>query len=77
MSKPVTREDWFNLLPEDVREKAYANLEREEGKEEMKDYLKMHQNHMSEALMGAFIFELSNEGLKYWLEILEDYPDKD
>ena len=54
-----TRREWYQLLPEDIREKAIKNT----------DYLEGKCESLHRALNGGFTFSISPEGSKYWNEI--------
>jgi hypothetical protein len=57
-----TIQEWLNELPEDVRDKAIANTD--------KDLLEINlYNRLSHALEGAFVWALTPEGWDYWDKI--------
>lgn len=58
-----TIKEWFNDLPEDVREKALKNTNEA--------VLKQKSINLKMALLGAFTWEFSPEGYEYWKSIHE------
>jgi len=54
-----TVKEWYDLLPEDIRIKAYANTHL--------NHLQHSENTLNRALWGSFIFSQTPEGQEYWL----------
>ena len=65
--KQYTVEQWFKLLPPDIRKKAisYAN--------EQNHNLKRLVTTMYDALIGGFYWHKTKEGIMYWDEIAENH----
>lgn len=66
-----TRKEWFDLLPEDVREQAMKNVISENGIDYQEFMLLKHKNMWS-CLNASFVFEFTNEGDRYWSKIASD-----
>ena len=60
-----TREQWFSLLPHDIRDKANNNTIKQYGEEG----LKKKDNTFSESLESAFVWIDTEEGFLFWNEI--------
>lgn len=59
--KKYTKEQWLNLLPLEIKEKAIANINRQ--------MLSILATSLSEVINGFFIWDSSPEGHEYWREI--------
>lgn len=73
----TVRQFFEKRLPVDVLEKAIANTKayrRTDGLV-IVDYLSTPTTNFYDALNGAFIFNKTAEGHKYWEDILETYSD--
>ena len=53
-----TRKDWIDTLPEDIRERAYRYAE--------KDLLGRLKHTLSEAILGAFVWDETPEEHEFW-----------
>jgi hypothetical protein len=60
-----TIREWFNELPEDIREKAIANT-REDELDEL-------DSSSRNAMLIAFLWSKSPEGHSYWSDISKTY----
>lgn len=60
-----TIEEWYNELPEDVREKAINNTSE--------SLLKERDESIEDALFGGFTWAETPEGHKYWENIKNNY----
>lgn len=63
----MTIKMWFDYLPADVRQKAIANMVEEE--------LSWEVDTLERALKGAFLFEETNEGEQYWINVLNSVKE--
>lgn len=60
--------DWYNDLPNDIREKALANTS--------KDMLETVDDSLVEALSGGFTWSSTEEGHDYWESIVDEYEGR-
>lgn len=68
-TKVKKRIDWFNELEEPYRKQAIANTDPKK----LNDML----NSMPDALLTAFIFNDSFQGLDYWDKLCEKYENNE
>lgn len=61
--KQYTVEQWFSLLPTDIRKKAIANTK--------KNILDLLNPSFLKAIRQSFVWRSSPEGHEYWREISE------
>jgi hypothetical protein len=66
-----TRLQWFNNLPEDVRQKALANFQNHYPDEEMQQrLLHREESNLEDCIKGSFTFNQAKEGADYWEEVI-------
>lgn len=60
----MSTEEWFNLLPQDIRDKAIQNTP---------DYMLEYSgfNTFRECMYGAFSWSGSNEGFDFWFNFFK------
>lgn len=72
--------EWFNELPDDIREKAFKNTKAHAKYNKEKKYdtlsyeqvLSLQSNTLNDALLGAFVFSITPEGQDYWWKIINE-----
>jgi len=63
----MKRKDYYNLLPTEIKERAYANTE--EG------MLNLEIENVIAAIAGGFSWKETPEGFEYWADIHEAIDD--
>lgn len=63
-----TIEQWFQEMPDGYRELAFKNYKRDKG-DAYEDILQLKIPNLTVALMGAFGWEESEEGLDFWFDV--------
>lgn len=65
-----TRIQWFNGLPEEVKQQALRNYQNNiYGKLKEPDFLQRF-NSLEECLSNSFVFGKTAEGRQYWLDVI-------
>lgn len=70
-----TRLQYFNNLPDEVKQKAISNMQNAQGIN-ANDFLIQKCESLEEAIYGAFIFFNTAEGFNYWQNISIKYGNQ-
>lgn len=67
--KKYTIREWFEVLPDDIRELAIENAAKD-------SIIDIQKDSFHDALSSAFIFASTKQGHNYWMEIAEKYHNE-